>query len=83
VEQMTYLFYPYFWAAKTTGFPYRPCSTMIHCSRASCRPGGPGSRAVHSAYNDAILYYLQTGIYGTEAIRQSSMIRCTLRFMRS
>ncbi|NHZ95175.1 hypothetical protein [Massilia sp. CCM 8734] len=61
-EQMTYLFYPYFWGRKqnwatlSTTFDNDPLFTRF-LQAGSARVVIP----VHPAYNDAILYYLQTG----------------------
>lgn len=61
-EQMTYLFYPYFWGRKSnwvtisTTFDNDPMLTRF-LQAGAARVVLP----VHPAYNDAILYYLQTG----------------------
>jgi hypothetical protein len=61
-EQLTYLFYPYFWGRKanwvktSTTFDTDPLFTTF-LQAGSARVVIP----VHPAYNDAILYYVQTG----------------------
>ena len=62
-EQMTYLFYPYFWGRKenwvkvSTTFDNDPLFTRF-LQAGSARVVIP----VHPAYNDAILYYSQTDL---------------------
>ncbi len=81
-EQMTYLFYPYFWGRKnnwvsiSTTFDNDPLFTRF-LQAGAARVVLP----VHPAYNDAILYYLQTGDLwngGDLPDHQRSIVYCTL-----